>query len=119
MGGETPMDWIARYHRRRALRRQQDKEQIMLWRQTSESLAKSIHQLCGLCDDLIGVIESADVAEDKRELMESLPAKVESVRQYALCIAAEANIPGSASQLQDNDPYSLADLRRIMDNFAG
>lgn len=113
------MDWIARYHRRRALRRQQDKEQIVLWRQTSESLAKSIEHLCGLCDDLIDVIESTEVAEDKRLIMESLPAKVESVRQYALCIAAEANIPGSGAQIQPDDPYSLTSLRRIMDNPAG
>ena len=113
------MDWIARYHRRRAQRRHQDKEQIVLWRQTSESLAKSIQQLCGLCDDLIDVIESTEVSEDKRELMESLPEKVASVRQYALCIAAEANIPGSAVNLQEKDPYSLADLRKIMDDMPG
>jgi len=91
----------------------------MLWRETSESLAKSIQQLCGLCDDLIGVIESTEVSEDKRELMESLPAKVASVRQYALSIAAEANLPGSAVNLQENDPYSLAALRRIMDDMPG
>jgi len=91
----------------------------MLWRETSESLAKSIQQLCGLCDDLIGVIEAAEVSEDKRELMDSLPAKVESVRQYALCIAAEANLPGSAANLQENDPYSLSALRKIMDDMPG
>jgi len=101
------------------MRRQQDKEQIMLWRQTSESLAKSIEHLCGLCDDLIDVIESTEVGDEKRQLMESLPAKVESVRQYALCIAAEANIPGSSTRPAQEDPYSLTDLRRIMDNFAG
>lgn len=88
-----------------------------MWRQTSESLAKSIQQLCGLCDDLIDVIENAEVSEEKRELMESLPAKVESVRQYALCIAAEANIPGSVAKLQQDDPYSLSELRRIMDHL--
>ena len=91
----------------------------MLWRQTSESLASSIQQLCGLCDDLIGVIESTEIGDDKRQLMDTLPAKVESVRQYALCIAAEANIPGSAVHLQENDPYSLAELRRIMGDIAG
>lgn len=118
-GGEFPMDWIARYHRRRAQRRHQDKEQIVLWRQTSESLAKSIQQLCGLCDDLIDVIESTEVAEDKRQLMETLPAKVASVRQYALSIAAEANIPGSGANVQNKDPYSLAELRKMMDNMSG
>ena len=115
----TPMDWFAWYLRRRALRRLQDKEQIVLWRQTSESLAKSIQQLCGLCDDLIEVIETTEVSEDKRQLMESLPAKVASVRQYALCIAAEENIPGSAVYLQESDPYSLADLQRLMDTTSG
>ena len=90
-----------------------------MWRQTSESLAKSIQQLCGLCDDLIDVIESTEVDDEKRELMETLPAKVASVRQYALSIAAEANIPGSEVQLQEADPYSLAALRRMMDNMPG
>ncbi len=113
------MDWIAKYHRRRSIRRLQDRQQIMMWRQTSQSLAQSIQQLCGLCDDLIDVIAQAGVEDDKLHLMETLPARVATVRKYALCIAAEADLQGSGAAIERDDPYSLTELQRILDSIAG
>jgi hypothetical protein len=109
------MKWLSNYRKHRAETRAQDDEQVILWRQTSQSLARSIHHLCGLCDDLLDVINHTDAADIERSLVETIPARVDSVRHFAHCIAAEASLPGSAAQV-DLDPYSLAQLRRTMDN---
>jgi hypothetical protein len=93
-----------------------DDHRVIVWRQTSQSLAHSVQNLCGLCDDLISIINHTDIVESERHLTETIPARVDAVRQFARCIAAEANAPGSAATL-DPDPYSLAQLRTTMDDM--
>jgi len=109
-----PKDWINRSTKKLEEERRKNDEEIVLWRETSHSLAASIQQLCGLCDDLIDVIYQMDGSiGQENHLIDNLPAKVESIRRCASYINSEANLPGSAGAY-DIDPYSLKELRDLI-----
>ena len=116
------MEWIiGKLLKKLEDEKRKNQEEIVLWRETSQSLAVSIHQICGLCDDLIDVIYQIDNGGDRQHnLVANLPAKVESIRRCASYICAEANLPGSAGN-PDIDPYSLNELRSLItgDNLNG
>lgn len=109
-----PMDWITGSAKKLEEERQKSNQEIVLWRETSQSLAASIEQLCGLCDDLIDVIYQMDgLIGQQNHIIDNLPAKVESIRKCASYINSEANLPGSAGVF-DIDPYSLKELRDLL-----
>ncbi|WP_301002232.1 hypothetical protein [Capsulimonas corticalis] len=109
------MDWLSRGRKQgRESRRQEDLSQIKLWRETSQSLALSIEQICTLCEDLALAAASGDAAAPE-STMENVQAQIEAVRRYAACIANDA--AGSAEPtpvIPDPDPYSLKELHRLM-----
>ncbi|MEO7719257.1 MAG: hypothetical protein ABIY70_23910 [Capsulimonas sp.] len=117
-----PMEWLSRGRKQgRESRRQEDLSQIKLWRETSQSLAVSIEQICALCEDLATAAASPDTASapESTLAMEQVQVQIEAVRRYAACIASDAagptadDAPPTAPEI-DIDPYSLKELQRLI-----
>ncbi|MCW3061252.1 MAG: hypothetical protein JWQ02_3073 [Capsulimonas sp.] len=115
-----PMEWLSRGRKQgRESRRQEDLSQIKLWRETSQSLAVSIEQICTLCEDLAQAAASGETAGAPEDAMAQVQAQIEAVRRYAACIASDAagptanDAPPTAPEI-DIDPYSLKELQRLI-----
>ena len=110
-----PMEWLSRGRKQgRESRRQEDLSQIKLWRETSQSLALSIEQICTLCEDLAEAAASGETAGAPESAMANLQTQIEAVRRYAACIASDAAGYETAPPPPELDPYSLKELQRLI-----
>jgi primosomal protein N'' len=109
-----PKDWI-KHRRNKSIAACQDQVQTELWRETSQSLAVTIQDLCQLLDSLVEVVEGTSVSQENRVAINALPAQIQAVRSYAACIADDKWEPMATPSLAD-DPYSLTELRRLVDH---
>ena len=110
------MDWLLQLlnnMKNRAVRRGAHTE-LERWRESSMSLAKSVDELCGLCDDLLEMVPNGD-----RKMaclgMQDLARRIDMVRNHARQVGnSRSPHHGSLDFLGSTDPYSLRALTAMV-----
>lgn len=110
------MDWLSQLFTqiRNRVVRHGSRRELELWRDSSMSLAKSVDELCGLCDDLLEMIPNAD-----RKMaslgMQDLGIRIHTVRNHARQVGNSRSARhGSLDFIASSDPYSLRALSAMV-----